>query len=813
MMASFALRLVTLVTLVTVSLVAPAMAAGPVFETPEDGMTVQGKVLIKADKRQLDGNQAGYVSYRITGQDADAPAADQAVALVYPFEYTWDTQKAYINTKDPFDPHNGSRQFPDGVYTVTATAFSANGRATGDASRVTVTVANGIADVPRNVTGRVLLQPGGRREETIRYKAEGELLARLTGQELDDLEAAGRPALVEMKMEAAWRNVVRKPYGPGHTQDGKRWHGQRDAVYTRVPGRKGAIPSWRNLRYGVIDQYPESGYVEMLGRSLPQMGEAWERRGVYYLGDPTTNVLNISGAAGGAAVGGMAGMGGMPGGMGMEAGMAGGAGMPGGGMPGGGAMAGGAGMPGGEPGMAGGGMMGGEMGGMVGGMTAGTAATIRPLDRLASFAPVNLNGLGTKFRSVVNPNGSIQKMQIGDPRWPLGELWIPLPNQPVKEGDTWHGAMTIMPFFDQQYHIRVHPGGGSASGPHHLTPLYHYQRQLITPRGGGPQMVEVTPGGRNGMITHILDGFEQFRGYECARIVTRFRNHANPDAWSVDYMSGWLLSDLNPRMVASGTSSASAMVQTDLTRVTYYAYRSGHVVGMEDYYHHKLWLNEQGFNSLFTRSGRHPGVREVVAQPAGVPPFDGGRRPWPVDPRYGVTLGAAGAAGACAPGMGMMGMGEMGGMGMGVPGGGGMAGPPGGAMPGMPGMGGPGMGEMGGGMPGVGGEEGPQADDVFMADVVANAALKIYEVGGSDAENPRPKPQYAQLPPTNVPTEAPGVRKTESQAIRAYVVVEDEAMFYLPGSQKLEGKRGIQLSTSAKQLMELGFKPDADIQL
>ncbi|MBP8952585.1 MAG: hypothetical protein KBI47_09380, partial [Armatimonadetes bacterium] len=268
MMASLNARITAMAVFLALSVTTLSFAAGPTFVSPTDGAIVRGELVVQAEKRPVDGNNSGYVSYRITGQDISAPKADMAVAVIYPFEYSWDTQQTFVNAEDPWDPHNGSRRYPDGLYTITAVAFGQDGKQVGEATKITVTVANGIANPPRNADGRILLQPGGGPEQTVRYAATGELNARLTPVEVENLQHTERPAIAEMKMAAEWRNVVRKPFGPGHTADGKRWHGQRDEDYYRDPLRRAMVSTWRDVQYGVIDQYPEEGWVEMLGPAL-----------------------------------------------------------------------------------------------------------------------------------------------------------------------------------------------------------------------------------------------------------------------------------------------------------------------------------------------------------------------------------------------------------------------------------------------------------------------------------------------------------------------------------------------------------------
>lgn len=99
-----------------------------------------------------------------------------------------------------------------------------------------------------------------------------------------------------------------------------------------------------------------------------------------------------------------------------------------------------------------------------------------------------------------------------------------------------------------------------------------------------------------------------------------------------------------------------------------------------------------------------------------------------------------------------------------------------------------------------------------MTNVVANLTLKIVEEQGSETRNARPKTEYAALPSVNVATPPPGARSTGAEAIRRYIVVEDEGVFYLPESPQLQGKRGVAIDTSADQLIKLGFTPDAAIK-
>jgi len=69
-MTSLAARRAAVVISVLLSLAVTAMAAGPVFDPPLDGKTVRGVVTLKATKQHVDGNEDGYISYRISRLDA-----------------------------------------------------------------------------------------------------------------------------------------------------------------------------------------------------------------------------------------------------------------------------------------------------------------------------------------------------------------------------------------------------------------------------------------------------------------------------------------------------------------------------------------------------------------------------------------------------------------------------------------------------------------------------------------------------------------------------------------------------------------------
>ena len=836
MMAPMAARLGAVVILIVFGLAMPCLADAPKFSPPLDNAVLSADVTIRAVKKHLDGNDRGYISFRIVRQGDKPDKVPFVVAVVYPFEYRWNTQETYWNQADADDPLNGSRKYPDGIYTITAVAFDEAGKQLGEPATATVRVANNVPNPPLR-GGKMLLETASFAGQELRYKATGSLYARLTAEEEERLELPIVPPLVQMKMEANWRVNVLKPLSPAETADGRRWHGQFYPQAILGPDGRVIMTRWDNVRYAVQDEHIEDGWVELVGGASREQYKAWLASGMS-LGSIGATILDLPGTGGAVAGAGAAGApGAVPGAPAQGGAVSGGPGA--GAMPGGEQPAGAEGAPGAAAAAA------------AGGGGAGL--------RGQYLMPVNLPGLGRRFRSILLANGSVGKMRREDPRWPLAELWIQLPSHPVGVGDTWTGDMTLLPFFDEQLHMHAHGGGGFAAwGPHHLDPLYNRyysgQAEGSTNEGYGPA---------NAPVIHILDGFEYYKGYECARIVSRFRNYQDPEAWRRDYKTGWWLADLNPRIFgmyqgAGSYADTVPMVRTDLIRVTYFAYRSGHVVGIEDHYRHQLWLNRAGFLSLAAtrRYQRNlPGYEALLALagPLGLP---GAVMP-------GAGVGAAGTGeGALQPGVGVpMPGGEAaampgapGGMGGGAaastgrpgwdldtkrslfyaPAGGGAAaagvmGAPGGGQPGMEGMGGePGaagpmagaMGPMLGGMgavPGVAGEGAPGAgagapQAETMCDAVAQVVITILEQGGSDERNARPRIEYAAMPPAGQAATPPGAALNTRSQVRRYVVVESARMFYDPSSPLLVNQRGVTVDTSADRLIALGYRPAPDLQ-
>lgn len=819
MMAPMAARLGAVVILIAFGAAVPCLADAPRFSPPLDNAVLSADVTIGAVKKHLDGNDRGYISFRIVRQGDKPDKVPFVVAVVYPFEYRWNTQETYWNQADADDPLNGSRKYPDGVYTITAVAFDAAGKQLGEPATATVRVANNIPNPPLR-GGKMLLESGNFAGQELRYKATGSLYARMTPEEEDKLAEPVIPPMVQMKMQADWRVNVLKPLSPAETEDGRRWHGQFYPQAILGPDGRVIMTRWDNVRYAVQDEHIEDGWVELVGGASPKQYEAWMGAGGMSLTNVEATILDLPGTGGAAAA--AQGAAGAPAAPGEPGQITGGTpptseGVPGGEQPAG---AGGAG-----PAAA----------------TGGTGAGIRGQYLL----PVNLPGLGSKFRSIVLSNGTVGKMRREDPRWPLAEIWTQLPSQPVGVGDSWTGDMTLLPFFDEQLHMHAHGSGGYAAwGPQHLDPLYnrYYSGKFETSTNEG-----YGPG--NAPIVHVLDGFEYYRGYECARIVSRFRNYQDPDAWRRDYRTGWWLADLNPRIFGIGQTAGSyadtvPLVRTDLIRVTYFAYRSGHVVSIEDHYRHQLWLNKAGFQSLAaTRRYQRtlPGYDALLAlagqlglpganlggaaAPTGaegapspgmgggpggeagaMPGTEGaaggvaastGRPGWNVDTKRGLfnaPVGGGGAVTGATPGAGG---GELGTETMG--------GEPGGPLNVVPPAG---TGQAGEG----GGAAAAGAQVETMCEAVAQVVLTIVEQGGSDERNARPRIQYAAMPPAGQILTPPGAALSTRSLVRRYVVVESAGVFYDPSSPLLVNQHGVTVETSADRLIAMGFRPAPDLQ-
>jgi hypothetical protein len=828
-------RLAAATILFAVAVSIPAFGDGPKFNPPLDNTIVRAQVVLRADKKHLDGNEQGYISYRISRQGAPADETPFVTALVYPFEYTWNTQETYWNSRDPYDPVNGSRKYPDGDYKVTAVAFDANGKPLGEPTEATVRVANNVGNPPL-LNGGILLQAGGGSSaQQLSYKANGSLFAHLTDEWLGKLDTAEVPPTVMMRMGAEWRVDVRKPYGGAETADGRRWHGQLYDQLVADPGETPILARWDKLRYMVQDEHIDSGYVELLGGTSPQRYLDWLGNGMH-LGSPSATLLDLPdpSAAAPAATAGAAGMG-------SEA-----SGAPAPGVEG----AAPSGVPG-EPGAEGAAGPAATGAGAGGATSAGLRGDLR--------MPVNIPDLSRKFRSVTLGNGMMGKMRREDPGWGLAELWTQLPTHPVKVGDTWYGSMSILPFFDsvnnsrrRQEPLLVNAGGGYAHWAFNTDDIlygryYTGKNENSTNEGYGPGCAPAV---------HVLDGFEYYRGYECARIVSRFRNYPNPDEWRRDRKTGWWIADLSPRMfgigqAAGGTADQVPIMRTDLTRVTYFAYRSGHVVGIEDHYRHQLWLNRAGFTNLaYTRSYRRqpqafsgllgmagqlglPGATiEGQAAAGGAAP--GAEGASAVQPGAGLELGGAqgmgpgleGAAGAGAGAGARPGWTVVKNRGLfDAPAGGGGAAGAAGVAPGMEGA--PGAMEGGSGMPGapgapggmletgVGGvpTTGAAAEDVgekAMCDVVAQVVISIVEDFGRD--RPSAKTTFAAVPAGGIANVAPAARQDARQTVQRYVVVEETGTFYLPNSPLLVNQRGTIVETTAAKLIALGFRPAEDVR-
>ncbi len=315
-----------------------------------------------------------------------------------------------------------------------------------------------------------------------------------------------------------------------------------------------------------------------------------------------------------------------------------------------------------------------------------------------------LPAAGEEYRFKVFPDGRVEKMHDDQDEFALGELFVELPDKPVRVKSTWTGDMAV----------------------------------LMGPNSTKPKMVKAI---------HRLDSFEYKGAYRCARILSRYEKQDTEIAWDFPSRTTAAVPGMGgmaggpggmpgmgapgmgmPSMGAPGMgmpgmgapgmggpgmggmggmgmmSLADAPLKGDITvnRISYFAIDEGRFVAIEDEV--ELTIENIGHDM---ETQRLSGATETHHVKMDI---------YDMQAEELIASLTGGAVGMGGMGMGSMGMGGMGmgamppgmaGGGMGMPPGfggyGGAMGPPGGAagmpgmMPGMPGMGGPG-GMMGMGM-------------------------------------------------------------------------------------------------------------------
>jgi hypothetical protein len=167
-------------------------AQGVRFLSLQDGDTVRDAVLVQATKPDP---ASGWISYKIE----KGGGGDFMVAAVEPFAFLWDTRERDENGKD---------LYPDGQYTITASALSSQAKKVGEAT-ITVTVKNAIGAGDRPSDARLRLNY--ERNQQVRYQAYGswELRPAPDEENPDDVWELAKEA--NGAVVANWRNKVMSP--------------------------------------------------------------------------------------------------------------------------------------------------------------------------------------------------------------------------------------------------------------------------------------------------------------------------------------------------------------------------------------------------------------------------------------------------------------------------------------------------------------------------------------------------------------------------------------------------------------------------
>ncbi|MFP3903092.1 MAG: hypothetical protein ACLFWB_02500 [Armatimonadota bacterium] len=226
----------------------------------------------------------------------------------------------------------------------------------------------------------------------------------------------------------------------------------------------------------------------------------------------------------------------------------------------------------------------------------GTAIVRKYFDRgytsFEGMKPTNLPLAGQMFTLLVRPNARIDLKHSDDDHFPLGELYIELPDRTLRKGSTWQSPMYVLPMLRAE------------------------KRSEITGH-------------------HRLDGFQWAQGFKCARIVSTFSENdvtlklrmgeARGQERSMEmegpgggepmdfpgedlFMDGPAPAEeemmmpegeIGPGGRAGGQASAppTAQVKTSYkgTRISYFAYEFGQVIRTDDQITHTLTIDSSQF--------------------------------------------------------------------------------------------------------------------------------------------------------------------------------------------------------------------------
>ena len=127
------------------------------FSAPAINATVRGLVHVQATKPETD---SGWIAFKIEGP---GQKGDYQAAVSKPYVFDWDTLVR----------SNGDAVYPDGTYTVTASAFNPSSQPLGQAT-LTVTVNNALSgsDMPSSVRLRINYKRGNDYTYTIDAKRD-----------------------------------------------------------------------------------------------------------------------------------------------------------------------------------------------------------------------------------------------------------------------------------------------------------------------------------------------------------------------------------------------------------------------------------------------------------------------------------------------------------------------------------------------------------------------------------------------------------------------------------------------------------------
>jgi hypothetical protein len=146
--------------LLSLACLTAALAQGVSVVSPTNDQTVRGLVKVQGAKPEAD---SGWMSFKIEGP---GQKDEYVAAVIKPYVFTWDTLARA----------EGKLAYPDGRYTIKATALNPSGKALGETT-VSVNLANGLtgSDSPGAVKLRMNYVRGQEYEYEIKGKREAEL--------------------------------------------------------------------------------------------------------------------------------------------------------------------------------------------------------------------------------------------------------------------------------------------------------------------------------------------------------------------------------------------------------------------------------------------------------------------------------------------------------------------------------------------------------------------------------------------------------------------------------------------------------------